>query len=97
MKNWLGQDINTGDYVYRGARDGNSSSFKVGRVHSVDNNVVAVVWLYRPRGEWVGGEYVNLPERLGGSIGRPDADTLFRIPDDEARRITEWVEANGLV
>ena len=30
--NWLGQEIEVGDHVYKGARAGNSSDFRVGEV-----------------------------------------------------------------
>ncbi|AOZ63721.1 hypothetical protein SEA_WEASELS2_136 [Rhodococcus phage Weasels2] len=36
MINWLGQEIKVGDIVYRGARDGDSSSFKLGTVIKVN-------------------------------------------------------------
>ncbi|QXO13987.1 hypothetical protein SEA_ILLUMINE_62 [Mycobacterium phage Illumine] len=36
--NWAGQQIEPGAVVWRGARDGNTSSFKVGRVVSVDDD-----------------------------------------------------------
>lgn len=36
LRNWLGDPIEAGDIVYRGARDGNSSSFKIGVVQSVN-------------------------------------------------------------
>lgn len=36
LTNWLGQDIEAGTYVYRGAREGNSSSYKIGQVRRVN-------------------------------------------------------------
>lgn len=46
MKNWLGQDIEVGSIVYRGAREGNTSSYKVGRVLEVrpERAKVTVQW-----------------------------------------------------
>jgi hypothetical protein len=46
LTNWLGQDIEVGSYVYRGAREGNSSSFKVGKVTKVNpqKQKVTVAW-----------------------------------------------------
>lgn len=35
IKNWAGQEIRVGDVVWRGARDGNMSSFRVGRVVAI--------------------------------------------------------------
>lgn len=34
MKNWLGQELRIGSVVYRGARDGNTSTFKIGIIES---------------------------------------------------------------
>lgn len=50
MKNWLGQDIQKGDVVYRGARDGDSSSFRIGIVDLVreEKGSARVEW------RWVG-------------------------------------------
>ena len=63
MKNWLGQDIVAGTLVYRGARQGDSSSFRVGRVvDERNNNKVRVTWLLEPSNY----DYPHLPEHLKG-------------------------------
>lgn len=48
MKNWLGHEIAPGVVVYRGARQGNSSSFKVGVVETVNETkgTARVAWKY---------------------------------------------------
>lgn len=48
MINWLGQELHPGDFVYRGAREGNGSEFRLGDVVSVDEvkNKVQVLWEY---------------------------------------------------
>lgn len=38
LTNWLGQEIRVGSWVYRGGRDGNTSSFKVGQVTKLHDN-----------------------------------------------------------
>jgi hypothetical protein len=48
MYNWLGQKIEVGTVVGRGARDGNSSTFKIGVVDQVDEikDKARVQWKY---------------------------------------------------
>lgn len=50
MKNWVGQEIMPGDLVYRGARKGDSSEFKIGKVKSIDYSMrtAKVNWLWKP-------------------------------------------------
>ncbi|MGY1896185.1 hypothetical protein [Nocardia gipuzkoensis] len=91
MRNWLGQDIKVGAIVGRGARDGNTSSFKVGRVLALneDKRTARIHWLHEPglirrrddEGRWV---RLDQTERKAvttwsgkPSIGSPDIDTLF--------------------
>jgi hypothetical protein len=51
--NFMGQKINPGDYVFRGARSGNTSEFKMGRVVDVKpDGSVRVHWLVGPGGFW---------------------------------------------
>jgi len=44
VTNWLGQNIEVGSYVYRGARSGNTSSFKIGVVAKIKGDKVTVKW-----------------------------------------------------
>lgn len=86
MINWLGQEIAPGKAVYRGARNGNSSSFKIGRVESVKGEKVRVHWLCEQGTRWH-------PDRNGrmqrieavahqqDSHGTPSADSLVVIED----------------
>lgn len=86
MKNWLGQELGPGDLVYRGARDGNTSSFKVGVIVSVSAGKARVLWKYEP-----GTVYVHLADgsyeqywgvrRLDNS-GSPNIDSLVRLDPD---------------
>lgn len=77
VTNWLGQDITAGDFVYRGAREGNSSSFKVGRVVRVNtaSDKVTVEWAAEaPYTEdyvvWENGQKVNLGIPASWPMGR---------------------------
>lgn len=90
MRNWLGQKIAVGDVVGRGARDGNSSSFKLGVVDAIDDKGVRVHWLYEKCVRWVRdsrldskdlGRAIVVPCRLDVK-GRPDIDSLFRLTWD---------------
>jgi hypothetical protein len=51
MYNWLGQKIEVGTVVGRGARDGNTSTFKVGVVTGLDEKkqTARVAWKLTPR------------------------------------------------
>ncbi len=66
MKNWMGQVIQVGDTVYRGARDGNTSSYKVGVVRKTDPKTekVSVEWFFE----------------LGGLYNRPHGETIRNVP-----------------
>ncbi|MGW0245109.1 hypothetical protein ACWDYH_00565 [Nocardia goodfellowii] len=71
VTNWLGQTIEVGTIVGRGARDGNTSSFKVGRVVSLKPDRKARVhWLVEPG-------YSGEQRRELVSFGNPSVDTLF--------------------
>jgi hypothetical protein len=50
VKNWIGQEIDVDTVVYRGGRQGDSSSFRLGVVKSVDTSkrAVRVEWKYVP-------------------------------------------------
>lgn len=54
MRNWLGQELAAGKLVYRGARDGDSSSFRVGQIMQVNNETrkVRVKWLHDQGVDW---------------------------------------------
>ncbi|MFE7797031.1 hypothetical protein [Nocardia sp. NPDC057440] len=77
IDNWLGQTIKPGTIVGRGARDGNTSSFKVGKVISVDaeKRTARIEWLlypaYRP------GSEVTWERFRSEHRGTPAVDTLF--------------------
>lgn len=79
-ENWLGQKLHVGDHVYRGARDGNSSSFKVGVVTKLDK--FTVNWLYEPDGMWQGPrgdqKWVSYIRKMD-SVGRPDPDSCVLV------------------
>ena len=44
VTNWLGQEIEVGSFVYRGARAGNTSSYKIGVVTKIKEDKVTVKW-----------------------------------------------------
>lgn len=79
---WLGIEIKPGMAVWRGARDGNSSEYRVGRVLKVNKDKATV--------EWVGvnhilyfhnsgtSEHIETVKRMGYSWG-PEKPTLCDI------------------
>lgn len=76
MKNWAGQEVSAGTVVGRGARDGNTSSFKVGLVlETLDDGRAVVQWATERRGNGRG------QVRFDGkpSIGRTDLHALFQL------------------
>lgn len=87
MRNWLGQEILPGSVVYRGAREGNSSSFKVGVVRTVneDKRTARVDWKFRPGGYWYRTDAAGNNERLTSGVtqvegaGSPDINSLVLI------------------
>lgn len=90
MKNWLGQDIVPGAVVYRGAREGNTSSFKIGVVESVneDKGIARVAWKYDPRGYFYrrdsqgNSERITAPISRMSSSGSPSIDSLVVVDVD---------------
>lgn len=88
--NWLGQDIVPGSVVYRGARAGNSSDFKVGVVESVNDGkgTARVAWKYEPgwylyRQDSQGNqERLTAPVREMDSKGSPSINSLVVIDVD---------------
>ncbi len=88
MKNWLDQEIAVDDIVYRGARDGNSSSFKIGKVVklSADKGTARVEWIMDQHVAW---------QTNAGTCG---IDTLFKttlteqeVLDLRERRWDEYI------
>lgn len=90
MRNWLGQEIVPGSVVYRGARDGNSSSFKVGVVRTVDEDkhTARVDWKFQPGGWWHRKDSAGNQERLTSGVsviqgaGSPAIDSLVLVDVD---------------
>lgn len=84
MKNWLGQDIELGSLVYRGAREGNGSSFKIGKVTKFElDKPPRVQWLYEigPGWAYVDGQYQPTGEKWHKTrkTGSPALDSLVLI------------------
>lgn len=90
--NWLGQEIRVGSRVYRGAREGNSSSFKVGVVEKITESEkygfsstyrARVNWRFAP-GLWFRGHGYQSEEVVyrQNTYGSPDLNTLVLIDDD---------------
>jgi len=87
MINAWGQKIEVGSVVYRGARDGSSSTYKIGKVLSLkDGKPPRIDWLFEQSGRWidVGDKrfYYPFPCRLKNSQGSPSADSLVLIDVD---------------
>jgi hypothetical protein len=78
--NWLGDEFEVGDWVFRGARDGNSSSFKVGQVVKVDDKGVRIHWKYEPAHVWTTKHTssIRAVSRLD-NYGRPDVNSLVKL------------------
>lgn len=86
MRNWLDQDIKVGSVVYRGARDGNTSEFKVGKVLKVDEvkGTVRVAWEYQPG--YRGG--VRIYKQVGTVF---EINSLVVMPDETWKLLEEKV------
>lgn len=93
--NWLGQEIKKGTPVYRGARDGNSSSFKVGVVKAVYvkeehggslHFTAKVEWAFEPGVRWDINKYENYVRRIA-SVGYPSIDSIVVIDVDTYLRL----------
>lgn len=92
MKNWMQQDIVPGMTVYRGARDGTTSSFKIGVVESVSGQKARVAWLFSAGWKWINiaGEkrLFNTPSRPYNfnknkpNKGNPGIDSLVPVVVD---------------
>lgn len=89
--NWAGMTMLVGDYVWRGARSGNSSEFKIGQIESIKDGKPRVNWKYTQSGLWGGRALPPIAVAIGGrhwgldlvrrldSKGSPDVDSLVRI------------------
>ncbi|QGH75836.1 hypothetical protein L3Y25_gp128 [Gordonia phage Syleon] len=80
LTNWLGQYFYPGVAVCRGARDGNTSTFKVGVVQKItDGGKVSVKWLFEAN-TWIRDAEPH-PYVAVKSTGASDVDTLFTLDD----------------
>lgn len=93
--NWIGQEIKVGTPVYRGARDGNSSSFKVGVVKGVYMKeesrgdiyfTAKVEWAFEPGVRWDINKYESYVRRIA-STGNPSIDSLVALDVDTYLRL----------
>jgi hypothetical protein len=88
VRNFLGQQFQVGDAVWRGAREGNRSSFKAGHVAKVGRDSITVSWLWTDGtlgivnpadGKWMS---VNIPWPVKSTGTIKDANSLVLIDDD---------------
>jgi hypothetical protein len=88
--NWLGQTLEVGSYVYRGARDGNSSAFKIGiitKITSEKNGKARVKWI-ATYGTYANPKMDSPRNRSWGAVeikdssGSPDLDSLVLLPQN---------------
>lgn len=93
MKNSWGQEISNGTLVYRGARLGNGSEYKLGEVVSIKDGKPRIKWLFRANTRWINvdGNLVSVPyvyEVNGGGLGTPSVEGLVVVDFDieELRR-----------
>lgn len=78
MKNWLGQDIEVGTVVYRGARLRNGSEYKVGVVSSIkDGNKVQVEWKYEHGNLW---DLIDTGQKWSNGTTRYDRQFVAHVP-----------------
>ena len=86
MKNWIGQTIRVGDVVWRGARDGNSSSFKVGKVIVSTDEKITVNWLYEYGWAYLkgptGNDHIVMPRAINSKGTLKDPNSLVVIHPD---------------
>ena len=82
ITNWLGQELTVGSKVYRGARDGNASSFKVGVVTKLAP--FTVNWLFEPKWYNQPGSAIRVD-----STGRPSEDTVVLIDEETWNRLDQ--------
>jgi len=87
MKNVWGHTIEVGSLVYRGARCGSSSEFKIGVVESMKpGKNPRIHWLFEQSGKWFWIEnervWYAYPEKLENSFGSPAPEGLVLIDVD---------------
>lgn len=101
MKNSWGQEISVGSVIYRGARKGNSSEYKVGVVESLKpGKPPRVNWKFESSVKWIriDGEQVSVPSMYKmrrPSSGSPSADSLVVVDLDieELERRSEFFKS----
>lgn len=103
MFNSWGQELKVGSVVYRGARHGNSSEYKVGVVESLKpGKPPRINWKFEATGRWIriGGQQVFVPCIYSiKSSGSPSVDGLVVIDFDldELNRRSEFFKSiNGV-
>lgn len=86
MKNSWNQEINVGSVVYRGARLGNGSEYKMGVVISIDGEKPRVEWKFKAYGRWINanGQRHHVPHmyECQSSKGFPSLDSLVVVDFD---------------
>lgn len=88
MRNFLGQQFQVGDAVWRGAREGNSSSFKAGHVAKVGRDSITVSWLWTRGHVWLTNPAsgmrigVDIPWALRSTGTVKDVNSLVLVDDD---------------
>lgn len=94
MLNWLGQDIQEGDIVYKGNRVGNSSSYRAGIVLKVDEEreQVRVEWLAEPANDW---KWDSVNKKRVDNPRNADGTRYTRL--GSYRRVVGWNHIDSLV
>lgn len=103
MFNSWGQELKVGSVVYRGARQGNSSEYKVGVVESLKpGKPPRVKWQFESSTKWirVDGEQISVPsiyKMSRPSSGSPSIDSLVVVDFDmdELERRAEFFKSIG--
>lgn len=102
MLNTWGQEISIGSVVYRGARSGSSSEYKIGVVQSFSKDKPRVNWLFANSGRWlnIGGkkQYHPHPYALEtGSYGTLSIESIVLVDVDleEIARIADFFSKIG--
>ncbi|WNM72995.1 hypothetical protein SEA_PERSIMMON_123 [Streptomyces phage Persimmon] len=96
MRNWLGHEIEVGAVVFRGGKQGTSSSFRVGVVDDIDEQkqTARVVWHWVPSNRWIWDKtqfqyshqddnryYVSGPAKASTKRTRYPINDLARLDD----------------